>query len=255
MENKKEEIIYYGLVGRVRVQGRSYEEFTLNYLKELVNQNKKIESLKDRLKSYIQYFVDNFSYDKKERDRVLKEYETGSTETTDKNIETLFNLLYNGSGVCQQFSQALALTTMIDEDFVKNDIYVYYATCQISVNDKELGHAINLVSNDRGTTQFVDISSMIHSKEGDFKQDVWSFGMVSQDDYLNNINKENMNIVPIDKESKEVYMVKFKILKDLNAYHLALNLDNNALLANDSELLKGLATKYTVKLLENDLTI
>ena len=155
MENKKEETVYYGLVGRVRVEGKSYKEFTLNYLKELVNQYKNID-LKDRLKAYIQYFVDNFKYDKHERDRVIREYTTGSTETTDKNIEALFNFFYMGSGVCQQFSQALALIGNIDKDFIQNNIYVHYAECEI-IKDIEAGHAVNIVNNN-GQISIADIS-------------------------------------------------------------------------------------------------
>lgn len=252
MDKKKPEINYCGLLNKVSIKGNDHTEYTINYLKELVNQYKNIKNLNIRLKAYIQFFVNNFSYNKYERDRIITEYKTGSTETTETNIASLFRLVFEGTGVCQQFSQALALTTMIDEDFNKNNIYIHYATCEISLKGKEMGHAINLV-NDNGKVFYVDISSMIHAKEGDYNQDIWSFGMLSLEDYLENINKEEMDIVPINKNSNEIYMVKYKILTDINAYHLALNLDNNALLENNSELLQGLATKHIVKYIKNTI--
>ena len=240
MENKQEKLT--GQIGRVVVEGKDYEDFNINYLHELVNQHQYITDINDRLKAYIQYFVDNFNYNKEEFKRITGEYSTGSTETTDKNIENLFRFLKNRSGVCQQFSQALALIGVLDKQFLENNIYINYTTCEV-FKDIEMGHAINLINKD-GKYYFVDMSSMVHTRDGEYKGSVWDFGMVSEEQYIESINANNMDIISINKESDEHYLFKYNIYRDHKMYHLVLNLSNDELKADNFKLSNIVAKPY-----------
>ena len=157
---------YFATVNGVKVNGKTYSEFTINYLTELVNQNKNLD-FTDRLYAYIDYFVKNFSYDNDLRDRVLSRM---IDETTEIKEESLFNLLHDGRGVCDQLAQAFSMLGSIDSELWQHGIVIEYSTCNISVKGKKMGHAVNHIV--VGGNRFVvDLSTMIHCKQKDYQAD------------------------------------------------------------------------------------
>lgn len=191
MKNK-EETVYYGLVGRVRVEGKTYKEFTLNYLKAVKDMYQDLPD-HQRLKAYIEYFVNNFSYDKTMRDEKLKDQE-GITTKENKEKE-LFELFSTGKGVCEQFSVGLSLLCKMDEEI--NRLYgLYYSNCTIESKGEEMHHAFNLLASNPKDIFIIDISAMIHCKEKDNVGDIWDYGVVSISKYNENQKRNDFKLVP-----------------------------------------------------------
>jgi len=217
---------YKCLVGKTNVEGKTHKEFTLNYLKALVEEYKELPP-KQRFKAYIEYFVDNFSYDKETRDVKLKDIDT--TPTKQKNEEELFNLFYSKKGVCQQFSQGIALLYYLDIDLY-DVINVYESDFTIRLNNKEMGHATNLVSLDN-KVYILDISSMIHCKEKDYAGDIWDYGMVLIEDYIEKQKQNKCEIIPNTKDRKKTKLICYKNDYDtVDEYYDALNLDRASIM-------------------------
>ncbi len=203
MENKKEETVYYGLVGRLRVEGKTYKEFTLNYLKAIIETYKELPNTQ-RLKAYIQYFVDNFSYDKKRFEQWANS--KGEVIAGDKE-KNLFNLCYLKKGTCEQFSQAFALLTFMDKK-LSQEFAIYESDFNI-LRDIEMAHATNLILiNDK--VYIVDISSMIHCKEKDYAGKVWDYGLVVIDNYIENLKQNDIKIIPNTEDGKRTVLLCYK---------------------------------------------
>lgn len=219
---EKNEQIFEGKVGNLCVEGITHKDFTLNYLKGLVIQKKDLPD-KERLRAYIDHFVEIGKYDKDRRERIVfnkKEH----VETLEGSMQELFEYLYTGIGVCQQFSQAMALVGALDES-----LKIYYCGCRIEAKGIPMGHAINVAV--LGEKAFVvDVSALIHVKEGDYKTEAGNFAFVTLEDYIENLKKEDIKLVSANADNKErkndQYLVAFKHLKkeDVDAYHYLINL-------------------------------
>jgi len=191
MENK-EETIYFGLVGRIRVEGKTYKEFTLNYLQAIKETYKDLPDDK-RLQAYIEYFVNNFSYDKEERDKRRKNNQ--EPETKEFKEKKLFELFYTNKGVCEQFSVGLSLLCKMDEEI--NKYYkVYYANCKIESKLGEDNHGLNLLAKNAKDILIIDLSAMIHCKEKDNVGEIWDYGVVSIENYNQNQKRNNFKLIP-----------------------------------------------------------
>lgn len=189
---KKEEIIYSGSVNNIKVEGKTYKEFTLNYLKALVETYKDLPDTK-RLKAYIEYFVDNFSYDKQMYDDKHNTNHKKDPTKEDKERE-LFELFCKNKGVCEQFSVGFALLCKLDEKI--NDFFqLYVAECSIRRNETVDAHALNILNSQNGLL-LIDISAMIHCKEKDNVGKIWDYGVVTIEKYLENQQRNNFSFEP-----------------------------------------------------------
>lgn len=214
-------------VNGVKVQGKTNKELTINYLTELVNQNKSLSNT-ERLLNYIEYFCDNFSYNKQHREDVLSGRVEDSFQQNEKDLSKLFT---SGHGVCQQLSQGLSLLSVIDRSITGDGILIPYTNLRVSavVNEdgkevvKKMGHAINVFQL-KDMTAVIDISSMLHAKEGDFNQDKYNFGMVLLPNYIKNLKKEKEEIIPIADSEENTYMANYTINLDVDTYYNMLNL-------------------------------
>jgi len=186
---------YSRIVDKIEVVGKSHKEFTLNYLREIAKKYKDLPVTK-RMKSYIEYFVNNFSYDKSMRDNKLNKANKKSTTKQGKEKE-LFDLFYSNKGVCEQFSVGFSLLCKLDKDLSKS-FNVYLVNCSIET-DREMAHALNILTNNDGIFM-LDISSMIHCKEKDAVGSIWDYGFVSIEKYIENQKRNNFKIIPNSKD-------------------------------------------------------
>ncbi len=223
-KNTQKEEVFKGKVNDVEVSGKTYKEFTINYLTELVNQYKNLPD-KERVKAYLDYFLANFNYDKVHREDILSQKQT---ETFEGNEKELFTLLHDGKGVCQQFAQAIALLSVIDQNITKSGYFrASYANCRI-FKGRKMGHAINLCSIGNDTV-IIDVSSMIHARDKDYKLDKYCFGLVSVEDYMQNLKQEDCEIIPIAEDLNETYLACFSRKLDVNLMYDILNLTTDEL--------------------------
>lgn len=152
----------------------------------------------DRILSYMNFFCQNFDYDAEVRDSYLSK-DSYTPETFKQNETALFNFVTKKKGVCMQFSQALALLSVIDNSFSNDMPSMNYAAGLIKTKEQgRLGHAINLIFSREKEPIVIDISSMIHARDGQFKQKEMSFGMVYLDEYIANLKKERVEFLPIE---------------------------------------------------------
>lgn len=213
---------YFGLVGRQKVEGATKKEFIINYLTAIYEQNKDLESV-DRMQAYVDYFVKNFSYDIDLRNRVIADK---GVETFEKSEENLFNLLYEGKGVCQQLSQALSLLSQIDYTKTKNALPLFYTATDIKLGGKDLAHAFNVIRNGNKVWYVVDTSSMIHSKQGDYKQEQSAFYLKEDKGYCENMRKEGVEVFSLNKQGK---ICALPFLADTDEYYRLLNEDKEVM--------------------------
>ncbi len=212
---------YFGKVGTINVEGKTYKEFTLNYLKAVIETHKELPMQK-RLRAYILFFVNKFSYDKSMRDKILNRKD--EIITKELKEERLFNLCNSNKGVCEQLSQAFALLTFMDKELSK-EINVYECDFTISVKGKEMAHATNLVVMEN-KVYLLDISSMIHCKEKDYSGDIWDYGMVLLENYIENQKQNDFQIVPNTLDKKGTYLLCYKnnLTEDIEGYYDILTL-------------------------------
>ena len=215
MDKIKEEKLYSAKVGTVKVEGKTHKEFTLNYLRAIKETLKEL-TVVHRLKAYIEYFVNNFSYDKLMREIKLNKKNKLDPTKEDKERE-LFELFYFGKGVCEQFSVVFALLCQLDEDIPKS-FDVYLADCMINT-DKKMDHSLNLLNSTNGL-MLIDISAMIHCKEKDNVGDIWDYGVVSIEDYIENQKRNNFEIVPNGNDGGR-YLLTYKnnTTNDISEYY------------------------------------
>lgn len=202
--------------------GKTNKELVYNCLKELYNQCKEMPP-EERLKAYVNYFVDIFSYDWNLADETLK---GNRKETSSLNEEELANLFINNAGVCNQFAKALSLLSCFDKD-----IQINYCYCNVLTKDKvDAGHAINtcIINN---KPSIVDISSMIHSKEKFYKQNKSAFGFIDFDTYINNLKKENILYKDIVYDNYILGTIRY--FKEFENNYLILSFTADEINAND----------------------
>lgn len=242
-ENLPKEQVFKGEVNGVEVCGKTYKEFTLNYLAELVNQYKNLPD-KKRIKAYVDYFVKNLNYDKKHRDNILAH---NHKETHESNEKELFTLLHDGHGVCRQFSQALTLISVLDKKITNSNYFkAAYASCTISQKGQKMGHAINLC-NVGDEVLVIDISSMIHARDKNYALDSGSFGFVPVEEYIANLKQIDTKILSAVPRSGERYLACYIIKLDPDLMYSILNLTTDEL--NDpknSELNRLVVYKYNL---------
>ncbi len=236
-ENKTD--IFVGDVDGKRIEGKTRKEFVKNFLTAVFEQFQGLE-MTERLTAYINFFVEHFSYDKKQRDEILsrkarymdyfveqfalgkqKEIKPFKAESFEENETSLARLLTTGKGVCQQFAQAFALLTLIDYLHTKDAPLCHYVGCRVEMGGKQMGHAVNAIT---FTDQpiIIDISSMIHCKEGDFLQDKDDFGPVYLKDYMKSLAKGGNKLLSNATDSN--YMSSYAILGDFDEYYKFLNM-------------------------------
>ncbi len=197
MEDNSKEKFYTGNVNDRQVKGKTYKEFIINYLTELASQYKELDVL-DRLDAYIGYFIKNFSYDKDLRDKILT---TEFVETRENREKSLFELLHDKKGVCDQLAQAFSLLGCIDETW-KNGVIIEYSACKLLVKGKEISHATNhlVVGNQKFA---LDLSTMIHCKQKDdgHYANLEDFRLVSLEEYEKNLSYLGIEILPLEKDN------------------------------------------------------
>lgn len=214
MEDKKEETTYFGLVDKIRVEGKTYKEFTINYLKALIETYKDLPT-PERVKAYIEYFINNFSYDKEERDKRLKNSQT--PETKEFKEKKLFELFSTNKGVCEQFSVGFALLSRMDED-IKRDFNIFVADCKIETF-QEMAHALNIFKTTDGF-MFLDLSAMIHCKEKDNVGEIWDYGPVPIEKYIENQKRNDFKIIPNGSDGGTYLLVyRNNSTKDISEYY------------------------------------
>jgi len=178
----------------------------------------------DRLYNYINFFVETFKYDDKYFESEMEAIKNGTSKPRDQQAiqEQLLGLFKNGKGVCEQFAQALTILSQIDvlntltkttlneetgAQEVDRGFLVSCIECKIVKNGKLIAHEINGINLGKGKYFIIDISSMIHAKYGDYKQDKESFCFKSFEDYVANMKMENIDVVSV--ESGKNYAVVF----------------------------------------------
>ena len=213
---------YFGLVGRRKVEGATKKEFIINYLTAVYEQNKDLDNV-GRMQVYVDYFVDNFSYDKDLRNRVIAD---SGVETFEKTEHNLFNLLYEGKGVCQQLSQALSLLSQIDYMKTKDALPLYYVATDIKLDGQDLAHAFNVIRKGNKVWYVIDISSMIHAKQGDYTQEKGAFYLRESREYCENMKKEGVEILTLIRQG---LVCAFPFLQDTDEYYRIINEDKETM--------------------------
>ena len=89
---------YFVEIDGICAEGESRQEFVMNYLAALYEKNKGLDNM-SRIQAYVQHFVNNFSYDKDLRNKIVDDE---GLNTFEKSEEALCNLFVNKKGVCQQ---------------------------------------------------------------------------------------------------------------------------------------------------------
>jgi len=217
-------------------KGIDYKKLTLANLRHLVEQYKNFPADK-RLMAYIEYFVNFGSYDTSQSSALLESLDKGDTEDANQKKENLWKFLDKGTGVCDQFAKALSLISVIDTEIPK----CYYVVCKMTKDGKELGHALNMVEQD-GKPSIIDISSMIHSKQGDYKLNKNKFAFVHPEEYIKSM--ESLGFVwnsPARKtKNKMFHFVVFMHLsgrpEDCEDYYELLNLPAKEQLVLNKEM-------------------
>ena len=231
---------YFVEIDGVCAEGENRQEFVMNYLAALYEKNKGLDNM-SRIQAYVQHFVNNFSYDKDLRNKIVDDE---GLNTFEKSEEALCNLFVNKKGVCQQFSQALALLTVLDYKRSGDGVPLHYVVTDVDVNGESLAHAFNVVKNRKNEVWFiVDISSMIHAEAGDYKQSLTKFYLRTPKQYYENMKEENVEILTLVKEG-QVY--GYPLVSDLSEYYRLLNGDKDM-----GEKYKGLWLGFDVGDAEN----
>jgi len=200
------------LINGKEIIGENCSEFVRKCLQEISFMYKGF-SAEERIKKYIEYFVNNFSYDVDHKDFVLSgEYH----DTMDQQEKDLSNLFINKKGVCHQFAQALSLLSCFDKE-----IQINYCFCSLidEYTEENVAHANNVVIIN-GDAKIVDISSMIHSRDKIYKQEILAFSLISFEEYIQNLRKEKMHYYPEDEKYR---LGSIKYIKDFDTYHYLLN--------------------------------
>ncbi len=171
-------------VNDVEVEGSNYSEFAINYFSELVRQYKNKPN-KDRLQAYINYFLNNFSYEKSEVE-----------DSWINNNQQFFKLLYEGKGDAKQLSQAFCLLAEMDREKVaKNymDMFCgYYIYLDGGVEKKQY---VVLYSDSKGVLRVIDFAKMLQAK----KEERSNYSLVTIEDYFINVKKAGVDLVDEDK--------------------------------------------------------
>ena len=68
---------------------------------------------------------------------------------------------------------------------------------------------------------------MIHCKEKDYSGDIWDYGMLLIEDYIQNQKQNNFEILPNTKDKKETRLICYKndFTNNVEEYYDVLNLD------------------------------
>lgn len=226
---------YTAEVNGTKITGKTYSKFTMNYLTELVNQNNNLD-FSDRLYAYIDYFMNNFSYDNDLRDRILSRM---IEETSEIREESLFRLLHDGRGVCDQLAQAFSLIGSIDSEFWQHGIVIEYSTCNIAVKGRKIGHAINHIV--IGKNRYVlDLSSMIHCRQKDYQAREEDFKLVSFAEYQKNMDNINIDILNLGDDTDQQF-ANFKLHIDPNEYYKRLNTPADEISSNHQDWIYGVS--------------
>lgn len=126
-----------------------------------------------------------------------------------------------------QFAQALSLITTIDYCNNKEILPFLFGTCTINKKGHEMGHAINILYVNEGTYFIVDLSSMIHCIEGEYKQDSSKFSLVTIDNYEKNFKKEDVEIISNSTNKKLRAVICYPLSENINEYYETLNKSAN----------------------------
>lgn len=167
-------------VNGVEIEGANYSEFAINYFSELVKQYKNKPN-KDRLQSYINYFLKNFSYEKSELG-----------DSWINNNRAFFKLLYEGKGDAKQLAQEFCLLAEIDREKVaKNymDMFCgYYVYLDSGVEKKQY---VVLYSDSKGVLRVLDFAKLLQLK----KEERNNFSLVTIEYYFKNVKQAGVQLV------------------------------------------------------------
>ena len=182
-------------------------------LEKIYDKYKNLDTV-SRWLGYIDYFLDNYTYNK-EYFEAAKKRGFGADRRNKEEIEgQLLKLLKENTGVCEQFSQAIAILSQIDYEKTKdlkekNNRGVVFGcmVCSLHKDGKDITHEVNYRKNGDSIV-ILDLSSMIHAKNGDFKnlgcEEPALFGFVTLEQYMQNLQEYNMPLVPLNKARNTV---------------------------------------------------
>lgn len=198
------------------IKGHNYKELVVNCLQEIYNLYKHLP-VEERIKSYINFFVDNYSYSKNLRNNVLYTNRVESKENYEKELAELF---INGTAVCHQFAQALSLLSCFDSEFV-----IQYCYCKAFVEKEnvEVGHVCNAVLLN-GKIRIVDVSSMIHARDKEYKQDKSAFYMIDLRDFIKNLGNEDIKFLSKSEDGERYILGAISYRKNFDENYSILNL-------------------------------
>ena len=209
---------YIGTFAGEQIEADTKQEYIISALTKLYEKNKQLDPV-GRMAAYVDYFVDNFSYDKSLRERVIS---TNGSDSLQQSEDDLYSLIHDGNGVCQQLSQALSLVSQIDFSQTKKGMILYYVATDIKLNGQDLAHAFNVLNIGNSNALVIDISSMIHAKDGDYKQEKSAFFLKDGTAYCNNMESEGVEI-KTHKENGNI--ITYPFLIDTNEHYKLLNND------------------------------
>ncbi|MBO5394455.1 MAG: hypothetical protein J6A28_00930 [Clostridia bacterium] len=195
------------------IKGSTKKEYIINYLTALYNQTKDVDEL-SRLGKYVDYFVNNFSYDDHRYGEVTAEQHQ---DTFEYNENALYTLLTEGRGVCAQLAQAFSLLTLIDYLDSRKGWLFNYTTCRFKQsNQAVVGHAINTKTL-CNKTYVIDLSSAIHSKENKYTQPSNKFYLKPLENYMHCIEKEGCQILPAEENKN--YIATLQLINNIDQYY------------------------------------
>lgn len=201
-ENVLKDKKYMGEFAGQKIEADSKKDYIYNALAALYKQYKNLPN-GGRVKSYASYFANNFSYDKTFGDEVIS---NNGLVTAEAIEDQLFKLIKEGKGVCQQFAQALTLLTKIDYEKSGNGLKLNYAVADVvDVKGRKVFHAFNVVRSGSDVGLIIDISSMIHCMEGDYKQEANAFYAKTTQEYYQNMKSEGAEVLPGSSSKVFIY--------------------------------------------------
>jgi len=212
------------------VHGKSHYSFCLNFLTELVRQNKSEKNPIKRLISYAHFFYTYSTYSHSLSRTILLEDIVDFEVASEVAKQRTSDYLENGTGVCQQFARILFLCCKVDG--AKELSNILYCTPFLNLtNGIEYGHAVNFCKTSFGNF-IIDISAMLH-KNLKSSQD---FCFVQPENYILHLRKDGILVKPY--RNSEIYQYCFPCLNgqagfDFEMNYLLCHKSTNELLSAD----------------------
>jgi hypothetical protein len=194
---------------------KNYQALTLAKLQTIVDTYRHLPP-RERLDAYITHITTISNYDFDRRKKLTEIIKAGDEPNIVMKKKEMLRYLETGKGLCGNFSQALSLVCSLDGETPPCHYAINF------VNNSTLGHAYNIVLED-GCDLVIDISSLVHWKEGDYKKtDAKDYIMRPHGEFVNSIAKEGVEL----SMKNEPWIIGHNHYSDTAKYYNILNFNS-----------------------------